>query len=195
MATTLTGQIKAQDIVSRFSDFVVATANSGISWGTNALPTYNGSTPVVDSSYFGGTNSGKSIGISGANITPTNNRITAQNIYSSLLAETTSYTSIRNLNAKLYITHTPGDPELVYNQTNIAYMSNSYLQPVSVSAGQVSSDNNITVSGLEGLMINLQSAYNTARSVTVNITTTICHVSCHNSCHSSSGLLGFSLFC
>ena len=35
---TLTNPINAQNIVDRFADYVTATADSGISWGTNALP-------------------------------------------------------------------------------------------------------------------------------------------------------------
>ena len=84
---TLTNPIEEQNIVDRFADYVVATANAGITWGTNDIPFAE-----MGTSYFGGTTSGKSIGITGANISAT--PITASTIYNALVGETNAYKSI-----------------------------------------------------------------------------------------------------
>jgi hypothetical protein len=184
---TLNNPINPQNIVDRFADYVVATGNSGIVWGTNSVPFGEMST-----SYFGGTTSGKSIGISGSNIDAVGDIITAVNIYNALVTETATFTNIRNLRALLFVeggggnTGTRPTPGYVYDNTQVAYLNSSYLQSVgSPNAAGVSSGNTATSSGLETFFANLRSAYNTTRATTATIQINVCHASCHASCHGS----------
>jgi len=186
---TLTNPIQPQNIVDRFADYVVATGNSGISWGTNAVPF--GEFPT---SYFGGSTSGKPIGISGGNIGSAGGGIVASNIYNTLVNETATYTSIRNLRAILFVdggggnTGSRPNPGVIYDQTAVAYMNSSYLQSIgSPDNAGVTSGNAIATSGLESFFGNLTSSYNSARNNTTTVQINVCHASCHNSCHSSRG--------
>ncbi len=183
----LTNPIGTQNIVDRFADYVVATANSGIIWGTNALPFGE-----FNSAEFGGTTAGKAIGISGSavNATP----ITASTIYNALVAETNTFTRIRNLQARLNVTGGGGNTGsrptagIVFDQTRVANMNTGYLQSIGSPAnGGVASGNAISVTNLQQFFTNLQSSYNTARGTTTTITVNVCHASCHSSCHGSRG--------
>lgn len=185
----LTNNINAQNIVDRFADYVRATANSGISWGTNSRP-FN-EFPV---SYFGGTTAGKGIEINGNNLGGPGALIVASTIYNVLRDETNRYTRIRRLRALLFVTGGGGNtgsrptPGYVYDQTAVAHMNSGYAQNVGSPANNgVAAGNLITVSGLEGFFNNLRSAYNNARNNTVTIQINVCHASCHSSCHGARG--------
>lgn len=182
---TLTNPIEEQNIVDRFADYVVATANAGITWGTNSVPFTE-----MPTSNFGGTTSGKSIGITGANIY--NTPITASTIYNALVSETNAYTSIRNLRAILFVegpggnTGTYPTPGIIYDTTAVAYLKSSYLQSIgSPPNSGVAAGNAISTSNLQLFMTELKGQYNTARANTATIQINVCHASCHSSCHSS----------
>ena len=186
---TLNNPINPQNIVDRFADYVVSTANAGIVWGTDVSPF-----PEFNTAEFGGTTSGKSIGISGSNINAVGDTITAANIYNALVNETSAFSNIRNLRALLFVEGDGGNtgsrptPGYVYDNTQVAYLNSSYLQSVgSPNAAGVSSGNTATSSGLETFFANLQSAYNTTRASTATIQVNVCHASCHSSCHGSRG--------
>lgn len=196
---TLTNPINSQNIVDRFADYVVVNANAGITWGTNNTPF-----PEFSTSFFGGTTSGKGIGINGNSIGATETTITASSIYNTLVSETNAYTSIRQLRALLFITgagNTAGagtrvdagprvgvGPGYIIDQTSVANMSTAYLQSIgSPSASDVSSGNSVTSSGLETFFLNLYNSYISTRSNTVTIQVDVCHASCHGNCHSSRG--------
>jgi hypothetical protein len=186
--TTLNNPITSQNIVNRFADFVTATANANIVWGTDALPFSQ-----FNSSNFGGTISGTTVTATGSSIQqPGLPNITAANIVSALLAETQLYTNIRNLNAILNVTGGGGNngsyssPGIIFNSTSVAYMNTSYRQTLnSVDISNVSSGNKITVSGLETFFTNMQTEYTNQRANTTTIQVDVCHASCHSSCHSS----------
>lgn len=212
---TLTNPINAQNIVDRFADYVVATGNGGIEWGTNAIPTVStgpvsGVTDVLEvvaSSYFGGGTGGKSIGISGANITAS--PITALTIYNTLLSETGAYTRIRLVRGILNVTGgggnngtrlrtaaypAPGPTPApagyinVYDSTKMANLSTTYLQTLgTVANGGVVKDTAINTTNLETLFNNLRTALTTARSNVTTVQVDVCHASCHSSCHGSRG--------
>jgi hypothetical protein len=209
---TLNNPINAQNIVDRFSDYVVATANQGIIWGTNNVPVGDTSPAVVDpivqivpTDQFGGTTGGKAIGITGANIEGPGGLITASAIYQTLVNETNSYTNIRQLNAVLRVTGTGGNAGTrltnsgydgsrayieVTNTTNPAYLAPSYSQSISISpaaAYELTDGSIIKSSRLEQFFSDLQLAYNAARSTVVPYITEVCHASCHSSCHGSRG--------
>lgn len=190
---TLTNPIDDDNIVLRFADYVRATANAGIVWGTNVKPF-----PEKPTTDFGGTTSGKAIQISAANLT---NPISASNIYSTMFAELTRYTRIRKLRAQLNVTgagNTVGagsvasgsrpTPGIVYDQTQVAHMP-AALQttPAAIAVGQVTAGAVIDEPPLETLFNNMRTRYNTARAATVTQTTTVCHSSCHTNCHGSRG--------
>ncbi len=197
---TLTSPISTQNIVDRFADYVTATANASIIWGTNARPfaeftaaNMPAATPSLPNAEpFGGTTTGRAIGITGTNINAT--PITASTIYNTLVSETNAYTRIRRLNARLNVTGGGGNTGsrptagIVYNQTNKANMNTSFLQSVGSPAnGGVASGNEVSVTNLQAFFTNLQTAYATARDTTYTITVNVCHASCHSSCHGSRG--------
>jgi hypothetical protein len=183
---TLTSPVRTQNIVDRFADYVTATAASGISWGTNAKPFAE-----MPDSTFGGTTSGRSIGISGGNIG--SGLITASNIYNTLVNETTQYTSIRNLRAILNVLGDggnlgtrPGQLGYIYDQTAVAYMNTNYLQSIgSPGNAGVASGNVISTVNLESFFNTLRNSYNSARATTATVQVDVCHSSCHSACHSS----------
>ncbi len=183
---TLTNPISPQNIVDRFADYVVATANAGIIYHSTNKPF-----PEFDGALLGAA-SGLTIGISGASIVPANNIITAPNIYNTLLAETNRYTRIRNLNATLTITEGPGNKSREFtdarNVTAVAHLTADYAVGAGSPAnGGVASGLVAFASSFESLFTNLRSGYNTARANTAVINVNVCHGSCHASCHGSRG--------
>jgi hypothetical protein len=199
---TLNNPVNPQNIVDRFADYVVATANAGIIWGNNFDGSSYTAKPFAefDVAVFGGTTSGKGIGISGTNISAVGGTITASNIYNTLVAETNSYTNIRNLQAILFITgegNTSGaaggeigstTKGIVFDETKPAYLNSGYLQNIgSPNASNVVSNDIVTATGLEQFFANLRASYNTARDSKQIIQVDVCHASCHSSCHGSRG--------
>jgi hypothetical protein len=184
----LTNPIVSQNIVDRFADYVVSTANSGISWGTNAKPFSE-----MSSDFFGGTTAGRGIAINGNSVGAPGTNITASGIYNTLLNETIGYSNIRLMRALLFVTGGGGNTGsrptqgYIYDSTAVAHLSTNYRQGLSPNASNVSFGNTITAGGLEQLFDNMRAAYNSARSSTATIQVDVCHASCHSSCHSSRG--------
>ena len=187
---TLTDPINAQNIVDRFSDYVVSTANSGISWGTNAIPF-----PEMSSAYFGGGTGGRSIGITGSSITP--DPITANKIYTTLVNETYNYFYIRNMRAIRNVTgaggNTPLGPQSPggaggynYDVTAVAYNNDRNAQDNALDNG-VASGSVISSPNLEAFLNACRAKYNSARTSTRTVQIDVCHASCHSSCHGSRG--------
>lgn len=198
---TLTNPINKQNIVDRFADYVVATANAGISWGTNNTPPYFNTT-YLGFEPFGGDTSGKAIETSGGSITDTN--VTAATIYNVLVAETQRYSNIRNLRALVNVTgagNTVGtgtridlgpivgsNPGIVYDVTAKAYMSTAYRQAtISPANAGVASTRVAAAANLESFYNNLRTTYSTYGNTTVTIQVNVCHSSCHTSCHANRG--------
>ena len=197
----LTNPINKQNIVDRFADYVVATANASISWGTNNRP------PYFDTTYlgfepFGGTTGGKPIESSAANLTDTN--VTATTIYNTLVAETQRYSNIRNLRALVNVTgagNTAGNgtridagpivgsnPGIIYDVTAKAYLSTNYRQATGSPANAgVASSQVVRGANLESFFNNLRTQYTTYNSTTATIQVNVCHSSCHTSCHANRG--------
>jgi hypothetical protein len=192
---TLTNPINKQNIVDRFADYVVASGNAGISWGTNNRPPYFNTT-YLGFEPFGGTTGGKAIESSAANITDAN--VTAATIYNVLVAETQRYSNIRNLRALVNVTgaggntpigpEVPGAPGIIYDVTAKAYLSTAYRQATispanaGVAAAQVARSAN-----LESFYNNLRTTYSTYGNTTATIQVNVCHSSCHTSCHANRG--------
>ena len=190
---TLTQPIRTQNIVDRFADYVTASANSGITWGTNAYPF----SECDFTGIFGGTTSGMSIGVTGATIDAlnTDSIINAQNVYDVLIGETNRVSRIRNITAQLFVSGTGGNTGsrptegTIFNQTRVAHLSNTYVfSNLSAARDDVYSGNIITSGGLEVMLSNMNAAYGTARANNAGtFITTVCHASCHSSCHNSRG--------
>lgn len=188
----LNNPINQQNIVDRFAEYVRDTANSGISWGTNAWPFGEFSSY---SYIFGGDTGGKGIEINGGSIaTGVNGEITAQSIYDTLITETYRYTKIRVMRAVLVVDGGGGNTGsrptagVIYDQTATAYMNDNYRQGVSAGRDDVYGGNVSTAGGLEVMFSNMRNAYNGARGTNAGtFQINVCHASCHSSCHSSRG--------
>jgi hypothetical protein len=206
----LTNNINAQNIVDRFADYVVATANAGIVWHTGAFPfdVYAGYFPNI----FGGNASGKAITINGTSIGGPTGIITATTIINVLRAETATFTRIRNMRAILFITGTgyitprpTGNgtlndlrtdlgpifgqgPGIIRDNTNVSNLNTTYLQGLAATTSTgISAGTVINTANLESFFTNLRTAYNTARATVHLQQVNVCHASCHNNCHSSRG--------
>lgn len=184
---TLSDPVRKQNIVDRFADFVPADANGSIVWANNNVPF--GEAPA---DWWGGSTSGKAIGIVGGSITGTT--ITASTIRSVLLAETQLYTNIRNLRAILFVDGGGGNtgsrptPGVVFDQTQVSYLDTGARQSLgAVADSGVVTDSLVSASNLEGYFTNLRTEYRAKRGVTVDRQVNVCHASCHSSCHGSRG--------
>jgi hypothetical protein len=191
---TLNNPINPQNIVDRYSDFVTAVANAGISWGNNAKPF-----DEMDVNQFGGSTGGRAIGITGNSIGEVDTVITATNIFDTLMSETVAYTNIRNLRAILNVeggggnTGSRPNPGAIYDNTAVAYMNVDYKQPPptmgtpdKVALG-ITSGEEVNSANLETLFTDLRTNYNLMRANTTTVQTNVCHASCHSSCHGSRG--------
>ena len=186
---TLTNPIRAQNIIDRFADYVVATANASIVWYNNGPGAVVEPFPEFDEALLGGSG-GLTIGVNGAGTTGT--PINAANIYTVLRDQTTRYTRIRNLRARRLIGTGPGNATRAATDaldlTQKAHLSAAYETNIGSPANSnVAAGQRITAANLEGLFNNLRTAYTTARDATVGIDVTVCHSSCHSSCHGSRG--------
>jgi hypothetical protein len=189
MAGGLTDNINAQNVVNRFADYVRATANAGISWGTNSYPFPEFS---ANAGIFGGDTNGKGIEISGGNIN--SNNINAQTVYNVLIEETRRYTRIRLLRAVLVVDGGGGNtgsrptPGVVYDGTAVAHLNSAY-QAGSLSAGRddVFANNVMRRQGTANMFSNMRAAYQAIRGQSIYSQVNVCHASCHSNCHSSRG--------
>jgi hypothetical protein len=186
---TLDNPINPQNIANRYSDYVTAVANAGITWGNNAKPFEE-----MDVNQFGGDTSGRAISITGNSIGEVGTVITAINIYNTLVTETATYTNIRNLRAILNVeggggnTGSRPNPGVIYDGTAVAHMNADYRQSIGTpDASNVSSGDEVTSANLQQFFTNLATSYNTARGTTTTVQTNVCHASCHSSCHGSRG--------
>jgi len=184
---SLDNPVILQNIVDRFADYLVATANSGIVWGTNAIPF-----PELSAAYFGGTTAGKAISLTGAGARGT--IITALPIYNGVLTETFRYSNIRSMRALLFVTGGGGNtgsrptPGYIFDQTQKAHLNTSYIYATDstrLARGQPITSNQITRAGLEDLFDRARALYNDFSDDTVTVTVEVCHASCHSSCHNS----------
>lgn len=186
---TLTNPITPQNIVDRFKDYALATANAGIGYGTNAKPFSEMATAC-----FAGTTAGTSATATGASIGTAGGPITAATIVSALRTETALYTNIRNMQALLNVTGGGGNTGsrptagIVFNCTKVSHLRTGFRQTLAATNnGGVASGNTISVTNLQTFFANLRTAYNTARGSTTTIQVNVCHASCHSSCHGSRG--------
>jgi hypothetical protein len=171
------GPVNPNNLVARFNDYVAATANANIAWGTGDQPFSEWNRPDV----FGGPKSGMGnqtgdLGLGGV--------ISAQEIISKFSAATASYTRIRNLTARLNVTgpggNLPGGPAsepsyvydaegnlidtipgippartdgpgIVIEETRVANLSTAYLQSVgAINSSGIQRNRLISKSNFQG---------------------------------------------
>lgn len=180
---SLTNPVNADNIVDRFADFVVTAGNANIVWSASNKPF-----PEATASDFGAAG-GKAIGIDGSDITPASDLITKSDIYNTLRDETTRYTSIRKIRARLLISTGAGNrtrnANTGFDQTAVAHMSGTSYESSISGVAQLGAKP--AVADLETFFSALESKYDAARLATQNYTKSVCHSSCHSSCHNSRG--------
>lgn len=190
-STSLTNPVDDDNLAARFGDFVAASANDNIIWGTDVFPASGAD--VITNNIFGGSTSGRASTITGTAIKNGDNQIDASNLTNALRTETAAYFSIRKLQARLNVTGAGGNngsrptAGIVFDQTEKAYLDSSYLLTLGVVSGAPSSGDVIDESNIETYFGNLRTAYTTARDDVATFTRNVCHASCHSSCHSSRG--------
>lgn len=193
---TLNNPVNAQNIVDRFADYVVASANASIIWGTNALPTYapgtGYATQVIPSSSFGGTTSGSPIAV--PNIPAVGAVIQADIIYAGLVTETNRYTRQRKLRAVLTVTGGGGNngskptAGVVFDETQKSFLSSDFGLAITIGTATslgIVSGQPVSSSGLEAFFLALRTGYESSRDTVFRSDSSVCHASCHSSCHSS----------
>lgn len=183
---TLSGNIRPQNIVDRYADFVTATANANLEWNQENKPFAE-----FDGTEF---NSGtRTIGITGDDIDTAGQLVTPNNIYDALLTETATYTNIRNLRALLFVDGGGGNtgsrptPGNVFDSTQKAHLTDARRQELNVVTQGIATGQDITVTNLESLFGRLRDAYTDKSIDTITIQVNVCHASCHSSCHGSRG--------
>jgi hypothetical protein len=176
-----TEAIVRQDIVDRYADYVEQTANSGISWGTNAIPHGYFSRSDI----FGGTTDGQTRRVNDTSIgSPAPAKITASTIYDTLLADAQLYTNMRNIRVLLYLS----GYGYTMDTTAKAHLTTDYRLPITISNPDILTDKEIVAGNLEVFFDSLRVAYNNAQStLAATIEDSYCHSSCHSSCHGSRG--------
>jgi hypothetical protein len=200
----LSNPVNAENIVSRFHDYVRASAQSGVTWGTNNLPVYAPGTPwettVIPATAMGGPNNGDpGAGAFIGDAVP-GAVINGYNIYNYLNFFTYEYCYIRNVRALLTVTGDGGnlgnypEPGDVYDVTRVAYFSNRSTQAGQVAdfagptPGGVSANQVISATEMENFLARCRASYiNFARNQTYIYNPIVCHASCHSSCHGSRG--------
>lgn len=190
---TLNNPINSQNIVDRYADFVVATANAGIEWFNNGPGSVAEPFPEFNEALLG-SSSGRTIAISGASIrAPGTSRITAQDLRVALVLETNRYTNIRRLRARRLISTGPGNATRpasdATDETRVAHLAGTTYQGDigPINAANVLAGQAVSATNLEQFFTNLRTGYNTVRGTAVQIDVSVCHSSCHGSCHGSRG--------
>jgi hypothetical protein len=196
---TLSGNISKQNIVDRFADYVVTTANDSIHWG---IPNNKPFTEMPDA-VFGGPKTGRSIGITGSSITGT--IVAASVIRETLLDETNIYIRIRKMRAILNVTGAGGNTGtrptagVVFDNTAKSYLSQdalNYANQIGTPTGANAlitaassypgtTADTVSVTNLQAYFEYLKDQYIAKRDNTVTLQVDVCHASCHSSCHAS----------
>lgn len=196
---SLNNPIGGSNLVQRFNDFVAATANSNIEWGTDNKPF-----PEMPDSNFGGTTSGMGDTTGNLNLT---GEINASTLVTAFANATRRYTRIRNLRARLNVTGAGGNrgtrPKagIVFDETAVAHLRSSYEQSTGfiaesgIFSGELISRANFqggavfvppsTALAYTGFFNECRAKYESLRQNRATITIDVCHASCHSNCHGS----------
>jgi hypothetical protein len=166
---SLTSPVAGTNLVLRFNDFVAATANAGVVWGTDVRPfaeftSGNMPAPYSNTEPFGGVKAGMGT-LTGNQGLTTTTEIDSVNLYDKFVAFTANYTRIKRLNAQLYVRSSGGSPwntgsrggpgGTVTNVSNVAHMNASFAQSAgtvsgNVDPGDIRGGEVITKQGIDG---------------------------------------------
>jgi hypothetical protein len=166
---SITSPVAGNNLVLRFNDFVAATANVGIVWGTDVRPfpeftAANMPAPYTGNEPFGGAKSGMGT-VTGNQGLTTTTEIDGTALYDKFCALTANYTRIKRLNAQLFVRSSGGSPwntgsrggpgGTVTNISNVAHMNSGFAQSANTianntDAGDVASGEVITRTGIDG---------------------------------------------
>lgn len=186
---SLTNNVRKSNVIDRWEDYVADDARGGLVWGLDAKPW-----SVAPDDWFGGDIASPPAkdsyvsDISGTVINATSTR-------NALVAGTTRWTHLRNMNAVRFF-NSQGSLQEVYNETEKAYQPTDQRVDVTDPAVPtngpspiylitIGSDSNQT--GIEHYFARLRGAYRTIRDTAVYREQAVCHYSCHYSCHGSRG--------
>ena len=206
----LNNPIDANEIVAEFETRVVDKMNNLIYWAKDNRP-YYGTLELVAAEFFETNLSGRSIGLSGSQLS---DPIDASSIYAIFMAEAKQYTFIKLARITLTVTVSGSgnpasfnqdlgpvnDPGTVFDQTHVTAISKQYLQDFhsgtvisdglamnNVLSGGVSEGSLITAASLENLFDDLYDKLYERGSNLITFELSTCHANCHSSCHSSRG--------
>lgn len=206
---TLTNNINADNIVDRYTDYIVNWVNNNIRWGSNSVPSWPYTDPwgtarvynIYPASAFGGTTSGIPRSVSGTSLGGSGSIITASTLVSALISETNRYVRVRYARVNLYVTgggvgwNAPAGPIFLFGDpadpvwTGEGYAHATFDGTISTpSSSGLSSGDVITTTNLENFFQSLQNNLNVARNNSGNpliFNEYVCHASCHSSCHNS----------
>jgi len=208
----LNNPVQGSNMVERFNDFVSATANANIIWGTDDRPFPEfvaqnmpaATPPLPNVEPLGGPKAGRgnisgNLGLTG--------EVTASSILTAFANATKTYTRIRLIRARLNVTGGGGNrgsrptPGIVFDETRVTHMNSSFEQNVgfidegggvfpgtiisraSLQGGAVIGDGSFI--NLSGYFVECRERYRELRTNSTTITVNVCHASCHGSCHGS----------
>lgn len=210
---TLTNNINADNIVDRYTDYIVNWVNNNIRWGSNSGPSWPYTDPsgvarvytIYPTSVFGGTTSGIPRSVSGSSLGGSGAIIRASTLVSALIGETNRYVRVRYTRVNLFVTgggpgwNRPagpiflnGDPaDPVWTAEGFAHLTATYdgtiptTADIAASLG-IAAGNTITTTNLENFFQRLQNALSATRGDPRQGNPLIFNeYVCHASCHSS----------
>lgn len=171
----LTNPIEETNLLSRFEDYVKATANNGLVWGSDNKPFAE-----FPDSELGGSAAGKQTETTPAQLDQ--NPISAAQVFNALLEETRRFTQVRKLRAIKTVSGNQG--YTAFDQTEKANMSEAYRLAVPVTQ-DLQSGALIEAATIEAQLEKFRQAYLTAQDNVITRNIVVCHASCHSNCHGS----------
>ena len=190
---SLTNNVSRSNTRQRWEDYVADAARGGISWGLNNKPF-----PQAPNSWFGGNYNSPPARTSYADdntLGSSGGLITASTLRNGLVAATTNWTHLRNMNARRYF-NSQGTNYLQINVTAKAYQTTAVRENIAAPAiptngpnagNLITAGSDASNTGIEEYFARLRSAYYTKRDSAYPRYEYTCHYSCHYSCHSSRG--------
>lgn len=167
--------VKITDVKTFFNALVKNRANSGILWGTNAMPSY----ALAD--WFGGTTAGMTAEPSEAELGAPGD-VSAKKVRDGLYNCALLYSRIRLARVLVYMT----GAGYVVDSTAMAHLAAQYqsvIVPPSLPGAQEETD--LSYTALQAYVEKLWTQLNAQRNISVLLQNTVCHSSCHGSCHGS----------
>lgn len=169
-----------QWLADRTNFFFKATANAGISWGTDNMP-------AGSLGWFAGPRSGGTAALSAGSFQ--SGDTDASQAVAAIVGFANQFGGIRRTRIVIYRTHWQVGQTVAYDGTAI---SNSIYKVGDFASGApkpgIGSGVVMAQSTIDTTINYLINAYNAAcRNTTLTLTNTVCHTSCHSNCHCARG--------